>query len=126
LPFRGFSVREIKDKVLKTIPNLKAGISESAKNLIAKLLEPDPLKRPSFEEIFNHPWMLTFEKEVPVFNAAEKVLMVKEYFLAEDKNEVLNDQIVTISTNEFIANYGFTEANLVTEHEQKSQENVSE
>ncbi|XP_055943129.1 testis-specific serine/threonine-protein kinase 2-like [Argiope bruennichi] len=40
-------------------PKIKKNISSSAKNLVARLLEPDPSKRPSMEQVLNCSWMRT-------------------------------------------------------------------
>ena len=61
-----------------------------------------------------------------IFNQAEKILMIKEFFLAEENNTVLNDELVKIDTPEFIQNFNFKPENLFTLNEEDLEENISD
>ena len=52
--------------------------------------------------------------------------MIKEFFLAEETNGVLNDELVQIDTTEFRQNFNFKPENLHTANEDDSEENVSD
>jgi len=59
-PFNGSNEKKILEKVLKGLYEFKdhewAGVSESAKNLIKKMLTFEPDKRISAYEALNDPW----------------------------------------------------------------------
>ena len=52
--------------------------------------------------------------------------MIKEFFLAEETNAVLNDELVKIDTSEFIQNFNFKPENLFTLNEEDLEENISD
>jgi serine/threonine protein kinase len=48
---------EIKNNEIKFYSSDWSSVSENAKNLIKKMLEKDPTKRITIDEIYNHPWI---------------------------------------------------------------------
>jgi len=52
--------------------------------------------------------------------------MIKEFFLAEETNAMCNDDLVSISDSEFIANFRFNADNIRTVCEDQSEENISD
>jgi len=65
-PFRGKNQAEKNQNILKcNIVECDKLISEECMNMIKMLLEPEANKRPSFNEIFNHPFI---QKYVPQYN----------------------------------------------------------
>ena len=69
--FYGEDSKKIKECICKgkfSFGSLKNTLSEDLKNLIAKMLDMDPLKRITVVEILNHPWMnqpVQRPKEIP-------------------------------------------------------------
>lgn len=57
-PFVGCSLTDLKEDVKKKVKNFKfptdTKVSEKSKKLIRDLLQPDPKKRISFSQFFNH------------------------------------------------------------------------
>ena len=66
-PFKGNSVNEVKDKMLKASYNLSDKITETLKNLIVNLLKFDPDERLSIKQILNHPWIQRMEVMVSTY-----------------------------------------------------------
>lgn len=56
VPFRAQNMSELHDMIVKAKYSLKAEISEPARDLIKKILEPDPRKRLTIPQILSHPW----------------------------------------------------------------------
>ena len=72
-PFRGSNHAEKYKNILEcNIVDYEFEVSLECKDMIQQLLDPDPLKRPSFDQIFIHPFVKMFEKEYPGLNI-EKV-----------------------------------------------------
>lgn len=46
-------------------------ISSTAKDLILKMLAPNPLHRPSVSEVLDHPWMRVSDNRIIVNQMAE-------------------------------------------------------
>ena len=60
-----FTARTMNEKFRKILDNevTYGDISPEAKSLIALILNSDASKRPSYEQIFSHRWLLQYEKE---------------------------------------------------------------
>jgi len=56
VPYRGSSLQELLESVMSKEIVYPPFISQSAKDLIQKLLQVDPLKRISFPAMFKHAW----------------------------------------------------------------------
>ena len=68
-----FSTRNAREKLLLEIQEAeKKGvvcgnfISSDAADLVSKILKASPEKRPTLMEIFQHPWMIKFEKQFEI------------------------------------------------------------
>ena len=60
VPFKANNMSELHSLIKKakfTIKDDKVDISEDAKSLIRVLLEADPTKRPTINDVLNHPWL---------------------------------------------------------------------
>jgi serine/threonine protein kinase len=57
VPFKASSMNELPAIIMKGQYTLKDEISEEAKSLITAILEVDPEKRISLNEILKHPWL---------------------------------------------------------------------
>jgi len=56
-PFKGKNFQEIQRKIEKGDVKFSDTISDQSKHLICKVLQANPLKRISIDDILNHPWM---------------------------------------------------------------------
>ena len=65
-------------------PKLKAqdGYSEELCDLVAFVLEPDPTKRPSMDEILEHPYLRDTEEEAPTSSLSELVQVYDKWVYA--------------------------------------------
>lgn len=95
MPYRGAKVREIKDKVLNDdykvnykVMNTDPVSSECTK-LIQWMLERNPKRRPTVNEILAHDWLQNVPERhtESVFNESERVKIIKEYLYAEDEEK---------------------------------------
>eukprot|EP01017_Pseudomicrothorax_dubius_P024123 TRINITY_DN2567_c0_g2_i2.p1 TRINITY_DN2567_c0_g2~~TRINITY_DN2567_c0_g2_i2.p1 ORF type:complete len:383 (-),score=53.78 TRINITY_DN2567_c0_g2_i2:467-1615(-) len=81
-PFRRNTDKETCERIVSgEVVTFTADVSEDARNLIQSILSPFPQMRPSFDEIFLHPWMQ--EKIVP--QVKEKVMPEYSIFVSPTK-----------------------------------------
>lgn len=91
------------------------------------MLRHDYTKRASVEDVMEHRWLRDDHREnIQIFNKTEKIVMVKEFFLGEETNEVLNTDLVTIDTSEKNANFRWGLDNLHTHCENAEEENITD
>ena len=72
VPFRAQNMNELHDMIIKAKYSLKSDISEASRDLLKKILEPDPRKRLSIPEILVHPWFADLKEGLEMFNEQEK------------------------------------------------------
>ena len=73
--------KEIKFAIINNEPNEIENISTEAKDLLNGILNKDPNKRLTIEQILAHPWLNSSNKNknLNLFTKAEKILMSKTY-----------------------------------------------
>ena len=73
--------KEIKFAIINKEPNDIENISIEAKDLLNGILNKDPNKRLTIEQILSHPWLNSKNKDknLNLFTQAEKILMSKTY-----------------------------------------------
>jgi len=72
LPFEGDGVIELYENIqTKPVP-LPQALDSDLKNLLARLLEKDPLKRLTLDEVRNHPWVTNRDSE-PLISKEDNV-----------------------------------------------------
>lgn len=57
VPFKANNMSELQKMIVKAKYTLKDDISEEAQELLRGLLEKDPLKRLTINQILNHKWL---------------------------------------------------------------------
>lgn len=57
VPFKANNMSELHKLIIKGNPNPLKEVSDEAMNLVNGLLEIDPKKRLTVEQILNHPWI---------------------------------------------------------------------
>jgi 5'-AMP-activated protein kinase, catalytic alpha subunit len=62
VPFKGSNMSELHKYIIKGKFTLKEDISEDARDLLKKILEPDPNKRYTIPQIFSHSWFKNLEE----------------------------------------------------------------
>lgn len=72
VPFRAQNMNDLHDMIIKAKYSLKSDISEVSRDLLKKILEPDPRKRLSIPEILAHPWFADLKEDLEMFNEQEK------------------------------------------------------
>jgi serine/threonine protein kinase len=60
VPFKANNMNELHKLILKGNPTPLKEVSDEANNLVGGLLEIDPKKRLTTEQILNHPWLNDF------------------------------------------------------------------
>ena len=88
LPFRGATVREIKEKILKGFYNMmefESEASDAVRDLIKKMLTARDA-RISVADILQHEWLSDApeQDDVTVFDESERAMIIKEYLISED------------------------------------------
>ena len=59
-PFKGESVKEVKQKMMRGSYNISSDISEEGKDLMMGILKFNPDDRLTLDEIVLHPWITKF------------------------------------------------------------------
>ena len=92
-PFRGINEKELHESILSgKYPKIK-DMSSDLKNLLDKLLEINPDKRITIDEILKHGWLENCDKNVNIFTNAEKIIYGKlkiDYRKSNKENLVEN------------------------------------
>lgn len=66
-PFRGDSVSEVKERMLKGSYELSDSLSESLKQLITEMLKFDPEERIALKDILSHQWVREMQEVITGF-----------------------------------------------------------
>ena len=112
VPFKGNNLNELHDLIMKGKFNIINDISNDAKHLIKNLLEIEPKKRISIQNILNHPWLVNVDvvntKNYNLFTNAERVLLTKsnvDYRNINNKDDIIeNFDLKNLDTYEEIEN----------------------
>ena len=96
VPFKGTDLKELNNIIISGKYQPIEDISKEASNLLKNILEVDPKKRITIENILNHPWLLdvdlNFWKNQNLFTNAEYVLLAKsnvDYRNIENKDDMV-------------------------------------
>ena len=108
VPFKGNDLNELNNLILKGKFNDINDISVEAKNLIKNILEVDPKKRLSINEILCHPWLINVDCDNNInynlFTNAERILLAKsnvDYSNINNKDDMIeNFDIRNLDTEE--------------------------
>lgn len=71
--------------IIKAKFSLKPDISEDARDLLKKILEPNPNKRLKIPEIFAHPWFEEIKEDLEMFTEQEKEKLRIEFSYNDNK-----------------------------------------
>ena len=64
VPFKAASMEELHSLILKGVYTLKDDISQDARDMLRGLLEINPYKRFSYDQIYNHPWLKDLDESL--------------------------------------------------------------
>jgi serine/threonine protein kinase len=103
VPFKANNMKELHKMIMKGKYNLKEDISIEARDLLRRMLEVDPNKRISIDEIYNAKWFEDIDETLCLFSDQEKDTIRKEYSYA---NKIKKEQ------GEAETNTLFTEQNV--------------
>ena len=113
VPFNAVDMKDLHKQVLKGKYKLKDGLSAEAVDLLGKMMELDPTRRITSNQIFSHPWMLkciSDPKPISLFDAEEKHAINKEYAYRDSNEEgddagtVFTEQNIDVTQNELTRN----------------------
>ena len=98
VPFKGTNIKELHNLIISGNYQEIKNISKEASHLIKNILEIDPKKRITTENILNHPWLidvdLNFWKTQNLFTNAEYILLAKsnvDYRNIENKDDMIEN-----------------------------------
>ena len=106
VPFRAQNMTDLHDMIVKAKYSLKNEISEQARDLLKKILEPDPRKRLTIAQILKHPWFDEIDEGIEIFTDIEKEKIKQEFAYNNIKKKYKN--------NESEVSWDFTEHHLET------------
>lgn len=95
VPFKAGKIKELQKIISKCSYNQIKGISSEADDLMIRILEVDPLKRITCEEMLQHPW-LSFNEEdlrgiVQLFTDSEKIHLSNDIDFRKANPKELNE-----------------------------------
>ena len=64
VPFKAASMEELHSLILRGVYTLKEDISQEARDMLRGLLEINPHKRLTIEEIYKHPWLADYDESL--------------------------------------------------------------
>lgn len=74
LPFLDKNIKALYKKIVDGEIDYPTHLSKEAANLLQSMLKTNPKTRPSFKEVFDHPWMQKYKpKGYPICFEKEKV-----------------------------------------------------
>ena len=116
-PFCADSMKDLEKIILEGKYDKLEGVSDEANDLIDKMLQLDPKKRLTDDEILNHPWIaninLNHRSKLSLFTDAEKILLSKFNvdYLTSDKSELIeNFTLKNLETNKDSKDEGNTKS----------------
>ena len=119
VPFKGNDLHELHDLIMIGKFNTINDISYDAQHLIKCLLEIDPKKRITINNILNHPWLINVDvsnnKNYNLFTNAEKVLLAKSNVDYRDIN----------NKNDMVEYFNLRNLDTGEENENKNIENIN-
>ena len=111
-PFRANSIKDLEKIVLKGKFDEIEDVSKEANDLIKDMLQVDPKKRITIDNILKHPWLnnvdLENRKKLNLFTESEKILLSKfdVDYLSSNKDELIeNFSLKNLETNNNDTNY---------------------
>jgi len=114
VPFRASSMNELHNLILKRKCKFKSNISEAARDLLFKMLELDPKKRYSIQQILCHEWFSDYDADVKLFTESEKESIKNEFMNIKKtfRNQLLQttesdwfvEQNIDVSSSELTKN----------------------
>jgi len=92
VPFKAASMEELHSLILKGVYTLKDDISQEARDMLRGLLEINPYKRFSYDQIYSHPWLKDLDESLQLFNDQEREMIKKEYTYNDPSRYNRNEQ----------------------------------
>ncbi len=95
VPFKAGNMQELHKLIIKGNYTLKQDVSEAVRDLLTKMLEPDPKKRLAIPQILCHRWFSNYDPDssisfiivvVSLFTKEEKEAIAKEFTYARHAN----------------------------------------
>lgn len=76
LPFNDKNIKELYKKIVDGYLDFPKNLSNDAMDILKAVLRTNPRQRPSFQEVFSHPWMQTHKPPgYPLKREEEKVYL---------------------------------------------------
>ena len=79
VPFKASNMKELHKMIIKGKYNLKEEITDDAKSLMRSMLETDPRRRVTIQNILAHPWLQLPKDPCEIFNQEEKDIVKREF-----------------------------------------------
>jgi len=111
VPFKANNMSELHKLIIKGKYTLKPCASEDCRDLLKKMLEPDPKKRYTIPQILCHKWFSNYDPSISLFTFEEKENIKKEFTYSQarmNRNQAQNDCAPTST----IESDWFTEQNI--------------
>lgn len=111
VPFKGNGIQEMHPYIMAGDYTLGDEASESAKDLIKKILTVDPKRRITIEGILEHDWMQNVKSTANIFNTKEMDEIDAEFNISKVNHHIYNLQKMNTFNTE-MHDMPFTEGNI--------------
>ncbi|XP_059134660.1 putative sperm motility kinase W [Peromyscus eremicus] len=88
-PFQGDTMEEIQGKIVTGTYDIPAHVSGQLENLIHQILTVAPEKRPSIEDLQQHPWVMNWKENIPSETLLDPKILDTLSDLGFNRNDVL-------------------------------------
>lgn len=105
LPFAGANPSEIFQKTVKDAAEIPDGVSPDAADLINKLIDKDPINRPSISSILEHPWLNPIVRGIRLSPDLTHLRMLDKY-----PNGTLDQRVLDL-----FRSYGYSVEDLIND-----------
>ncbi|XP_037057902.1 putative sperm motility kinase W [Peromyscus leucopus] len=96
-PFQGDTMEEIEGKIVTGTYDIPAHVSGQLENLIHQMLTVAPERRPSIEDLQQHPWVMKWKENIP----SETLLDPKVLDTLSDLGFNMNDVLESLQKNRY-------------------------
>lgn len=108
VPFKANNMNDLHKMIIKAKYSLKESMSDNVKDLLKKLLEPDPAKRLKINKVLDHIWFTDVDETIELFTEEEHEKIKKEFTYKDASRLNRNKDNAQISYTSVISN-DFTE-----------------
>ena len=113
VPFKPNQMSDLNQMIMETQIEYKDTVSEESRDLMMRMLQKNPSKRLTAEEVLDHQWFDDVDETLDIFDEQEMNLIRQEFTYMCQKNK-LKKFSKNVEEDQFNINTEFTEFSIVT------------